>query len=68
MIPKSTDETHPFCRKSVQNIFGSWSSALDECNIPKIMNSSQLVACKECNTKFIKQFNNIKRTILFIFT
>lgn len=61
-IPKSTDTTHPFSKKSVQNMFGSWNNALEEANIPKRMNPSQNVICKHCNTPFKKQLKDIKRT------
>lgn len=61
-VPKSRDKSHPFCRNSVKNIFGSWNDALDASNIPRRMNKSQEVICNQCNKKFIKIFNQIKKS------
>lgn len=61
-IPKSKERIHPFCGKSVKNIFGSWNNALDAAKVPKRINPSKLVFCSECNKEFCKQVCQIKKS------
>lgn len=61
-IPKSTDSSHPFCRKTVQNMFGSWNNALEIALIPKRRNLPKQVSCKRCNILFMKQIKEIKKS------
>jgi hypothetical protein len=61
-IPKSKDNTHPFCGKSVKNIFGSWNNALEASGIPIRMNPPREVNCKQCGLLFIKKVKEIKKS------
>ena len=62
-IPKSTDTNHPFTKSRVRTLFGGWNNALTESNIPLRINPKQLVICKNCNKKFEKLHNQIKKYI-----
>lgn len=60
--PKGKDKIHPFSEGTVRKLFGKWTDALKEANIPLRANPSQILNCKHCNKEFRKLYKEIKKS------